>query len=601
MKRKFLNILVIFFIVFISIFASKKVEASAAGDMADAADAIQKQLAKETPQCSYVLPFTAININKSSLRNMVINLDNHLKISQRGIVEFQYNCFSKPGECYFRYNYFDSQKEFKNDENSQKIDVAIPEKYYSYYFFIGENHKFSKCSDYVTLSYDASKSYKTPDLALSSFVSSSFLNGDNAKKKYVSTLSNQYGSGTSNIYMPVADVNQKDEQNQIVAYIKQMGQITLINTNLSEKYQGDYYSKFIDEVKKNNNNVDEIISSFPVDKENNNTRSITKDYYNLTYSSWDKVLKNNSDTGYYAKPIVHQTMANWFYYSGRDLLDNNPQLFEKIYKIIFKGFIDEKLYNAHIKAIESIQDYNDAADKEDCFDNPCNVYCTTQSKNGTGVSCDGTAWNECTKYDSVSKKYTGSQDYGRCQTAYKECESKAENDCSRYPTNSTAYEECIGDESSKQNRIDSCLKEKLGVEEYNKMKEKEKTQKEAIEQEKEDAINKFIHTLSSVTAPSLDINFDKHYELTCDDVSFFHGFYVVIRILAPIAVVLFGTLDYAKAVLSADIDKLNKSKKSLPKRILLLILFLGVPFIVSFMVNLFGGDFSLMKCIINGE
>ena len=116
----------------------------------------------------------------------------------------------------------------------------------------------------------------------------------------------------------------------------------------------------------------------------------------------------------------------------------------------------------------------------------------------------------------------------------------------------------------------------------------------------DDAINRIADSLHSIKAPSLDVDF-KPYEVTCDDVAIFHTFYVILEIMAPILVILFGTIDYAKAVMASDVEKMQKAKKNFPKRLGLLLLFIFVPLIVSFLIGEFSStNSSLMYCIING-
>ena len=72
--------------------------------------------------------------------------------------------------------------------------------------------------------------------------------------------------------------------------------------------------------------------------------------------------------------------------------------------------------------------------------------------------------------------------------------------------------------------------------------------------------------------------------------------------MAPILVILFGTIDYAKAVMASDVEKMQKAKKNFPKRLGLLLLFIFVPLIVSFLIKEFSGNSTnLMYCIINGK
>ena len=64
---------------------------------------------------------------------------------------------------------------------------------------------------------------------------------------------------------------------------------------------------------------------------------------------------------------------------------------------------------------------------------------------------------------------------------------------------------------------------------------------------------------------------------------------------------MFGSLDYAKAVMASDIEKMEKSKKQFPKRLLLLIVFVLVPIFVRILISFTNTNTNLMECIISGS
>ena len=97
-----------------------------------------------------------------------------------------------------------------------------------------------------------------------------------------------------------------------------------------------------------------------------------------------------------------------------------------------------------------------------------------------------------------------------------------------------------------------------GTNEYKGLLEKKQKNKEKLE--------KIQDKLYSVSAPKLNIDFDYEYVPDCDDFQELHTIYNILRIIAPILVILFGTLDYAKAVIASDVEKIEKSKKQFPKR-----------------------------------
>lgn len=249
----------------------------------------------------------------------------------------------------------------------------------------------------------------------------------------------------------------------------------------------------------------------------------------------------------------------WYVNTSYVMLEYDPEYLLWFFKKIYgnsETFSDSNKKNC-ISFLESLVDVKKIEDKKDKYDDNnkddgdvkipvCNYYCKNES---------GDAEESCRRSDA----------FKHCKYCYSIPQDTEKNKC---------------------------------LEQYKKQAERNE---EELEKELEDNKEKLWKNFSGISAPTLDIDFDKHYKLTCDDVSFFHWFYVVLRILAPVAVIFFGTLDYAKAVIASDVEKMNKSKKNFPKRLILLILFITVPLIISLLLSIFGGDYSLMDCIINGE
>ena len=107
--------------------------------------------------------------------------------------------------------------------------------------------------------------------------------------------------------------------------------------------------------------------------------------------------------------------------------------------------------------------------------------------------------------------------------------------------------------------------------------------------------------------PSLSnfINTDKPYNLTCDDVDYLHTIWIIIWILSPILVIVFGSMDIFKAVISGDVKKIEEYRGKIPKRIISALVVAFIPTIISvavgFSTNDNVKDTSLMYCIINGN
>lgn len=93
------------------------------------------------------------------------------------------------------------------------------------------------------------------------------------------------------------------------------------------------------------------------------------------------------------------------------------------------------------------------------------------------------------------------------------------------------------------------------------------------------------------------------YKITCNDVpDIFHSAYVVMIIIAPILVIVLGTIDFGKAVIASDESKMQKFKSKFPRRIIALVLLIIIPIGIRFFISAIAGfDNTLLDCIILGN
>lgn len=203
----------------------------------------------------------------------------------------------------------------------------------------------------------------------------------------------------------------------------------------------------------------------------------------------------------------------------------------------------------------------------------------------------------CHDYNPAYKSTGSSLAYSQCMnsTGVKDCKT-AQSKCKSKTSG-------IGSSNSAKTAYDQCMKSEMGDDKYQKMQDNIEEMKNDNNQTIASAAQGMVDTLSRVDAPDFfNIEFDKPYVPDCDDFTELHTIYNILRIIAPILVVLFGTLDYVKAVMASDIEKMEKSKKKFPKRLLLLVLFIMVPFIISFLISTFSStDTNIARCIVNGS
>lgn len=151
--------------------------------------------------------------------------------------------------------------------------------------------------------------------------------------------------------------------------------------------------------------------------------------------------------------------------------------------------------------------------------------------------------------------------------------------------------------------LETCLSECLGQDEYNKLNNLAEQFKSKLSSQIEAVKNQ----LYKPNIPTLEgISFNQPYKVKCSDFSVLHTLWKIVIVAAPILTILFGVLDFAKSVISSDEEKIKKSWKRFPKRLIALAILIIVPILISIVVNSFTNnegikDTSVLKCIVNGE
>lgn len=193
----------------------------------------------------------------------------------------------------------------------------------------------------------------------------------------------------------------------------------------------------------------------------------------------------------------------------------------------------------------------------------CYLYCSTM----VCKSANESAQSECNKSCNLSIKT-------KCDSAYNSC--KSIQSTSDFDTCMTTNFTNFG----------------LDYLEYSKIRSKMLKE-----------YNEEYATIKTEIAQALKIEFNP-YKIQCDDVSMFHILWVIITIIGPVLTVLMGILDFSKAVIAGDEEKMKKTWKKFPKRLLALAVLILAPIVinivVSFSQDTSSKDTSLMYCIING-
>lgn len=307
--------------------------------------------------------------------------------------------------------------------------------------------------------------------------------------------------------------------------------------------------------------------------------STMQKYVDTTLDGWYTILEENkqyintcsgsgSHSGGGGRRKNSSSSCNLYYQASRYLdaigIDGNlrnlanKNKFDVLYKQVEQvGLVSEEL----LSEIEKEKTLDDTkTELANLNQNICNVYC---------VYSDDTSKEHCINENS---------DYKKCTNCY--------NSCTNVPSS----------------ELEKCLIGCMGESEYNNLINLADKYKNELQQE----IEKTTSSLYKINVPTLSGISFKSYKVQCSDFSILHIFWQIVTISAPILTILFGILDYGKAVISNNEEQIKKSWKKFPKRLLVLIILIIVPILISIVVSNFGTndgvkDTSILKCVVNGE
>ena len=306
--------------------------------------------------------------------------------------------------------------------------------------------------------------------------------------------------------------------------------------------------------------------------------SLKKDYINISnysfkdYDSFKKYALSSFTSVKREDADKNITQDEWvdrqiiFYY-----IDNYKRLMYYLqktspYKNIYPADYKDSAYRTIIYLINISSNKNTEKDNQNLSDRTKSDeaadknICVEVCSDSTGVIYSGTALNQC-----------------QASSLYKKC-----TDC---------VNRCNGVPGGEHER---CMNTCYGTDEYKELVEKKQKNKEELE--------KLNDKLYNVSAPKLNINVNYKYVPDCKDYKEFHVIYVILRVIAPFLVILLGSLDYLQAITASDAEKMDKARKQFPKRLILLVLFILVPFIVSLITNTFSvSNTTVARCIVNGK
>ena len=430
-----------------------------------------------------------------------------------------------------------------NDKILLKNEVSVTESIYNKTTF-----KFT-CPEYVELSSNVKP-------VNGGYIKTYALKESNSAS-FDSYLKNQYSGIT----------HTNSDKNQTGYFVNVLNRISDKNMVFKSAEYTDYETKNYNRLIQIDPNIHEKI------KLDGGKSSTKKQYYDASKKMWDdkiearlEVIENKGQDVYdaysenEAMKDISQGFYYWFSMVNRFVLEEDIDKFKRYYQFAyFTKYTKQDMKNA-MKSFDSFEKIPGLdTELEKLKNDVCAGLCVDQT---------GTSYTQC----------MASSTYNDCKKA---------NECSKI-SHEAAQQSCF-------DRINMSRTEYYAIAEKNKNRQKE------IEQEIEKLEDEIRYSLSKIsTTIDIDGVTFEPYRVKCEDVVIFHTIYKIMTIMAPILVIVFGSLDYAKAVMASDEKKMEESKKKFPKRLLLLVLFVAIPTIISIILNFSNGETTLMHCVING-
>lgn len=105
-------------------------------------------------------------------------------------------------------------------------------------------------------------------------------------------------------------------------------------------------------------------------------------------------------------------------------------------------------------------------------------------------------------------------------------------------------------------------------------------------------------TRPTKTSSDIDIIINKKTNFKCSDVKHLTSIWMFLRIVSPFLVVLFGSLDFIKAVIASDEKKIKESRGKFVKRLIAFVLLILLPFMIQFIFERIGTNGSQNMCLV---
>ena len=320
-----------------------------------------------------------------------------------------------------------------------------------------------------------------------------------------------------------------------------------------------------------------------VDMNDADNMNFTEIFYEQTQQKWYNYMKNDIKDPGKATNVRLSYFKNWFDKVARYTFEENSSGRFREYWNYLCGVTSSEKNNANAQT----RPYN--LTQDECDSVTTILTKKTETKKLENSKSSVNACMPKYAYNCIQNSDNYNYDTNACSSqtnssSYKSCTSCLKK-CATYPTDAKegCEKNCVG-----------------GDEEYQKYLDLQSEYDTKIKNAANEAVGAAltVYNLRVANAPTLNLSFTGNYTVDCDDFEVLKIIYNAVIIIAPVLVILFGSIDYTKAVLASDAEKMKKAQKKFVPRLIAAVLLILVPIIVRLILSFADLSDSALSCIV---
>ncbi len=220
--------------------------------------------------------------------------------------------------------------------------------------------------------------------------------------------------------------------------------------------------------------------------------------------------------------------------------------------------------------------------------------------------------NDEAKYKEALQKYN--EECGNSASSYVDCSSLIQNvnetrkayELDSSDENKSKFDQAVKELSNHKECLTGTANKEYCTELYQKAKEKRITYQSTNLQSDKEAYEQLKNEYKTKCNNTNDENLiEVDPDFTCADVKYLTMTWLLIRIAAPFIIILFGSLDFFKAMVASDEKQMKQARGKAIKRLIAFLLLIILPFVVQFIfshVGTYGSQNTcLIKCIATND